>query len=144
MNILAARSDVFRAIIVNNMMERRTKRVDVQDVNPKVVSEMLNFIYTGIRITNEDVLKEKAAELLGAANRYQLELLKSICEDKLCSSLNISNSIDYLIFGDMYKASKLRRIALQMVTSNMAPRSTKTSSRITQSLCWKFLVPWLR
>ena len=102
------------------MMERRTKRVDVQDVNPKVVSEMLNFIYTGIRITNEDVLKEKAAELLGAANRYQLELLKSICEDKLCSSLNISNSIDYLIFGDMYKASKLRRIALRMVTSNMA------------------------
>ena len=120
MNILAARSDVFRAIIVNNMMERRTKRVDMQDVNPKVVSEMLNFIYTGIRITNEDVLKEKAAELLGAANRYQLELLKSICEDKLYSSLNISNSINYLIFGDMYKASKLRRIALRMVTSNMA------------------------
>ena len=107
-------------MFLNNMMERRTKRVDVQDVNPKVVSEMLNFIYTGIRITNEDVLKEKAAELLGAANRYQLELLKSICEDKLCSSLNISNSIDYLIFGDMYKASKLRRIALRMVTSNMA------------------------
>ena len=102
------------------LMERRTKGVDVQDVNPKVVNEMLNFIYTGIRITNEDVLKEKAAELLGAANRYQLELLKSICDDKLCSSLNISNSIDYLIFGDMYKASKLRRIALWMVTSNMA------------------------
>ena len=89
-------------------------------VNPEVVGEMLNFIYTGIRISNEDVLKEKAAELLGAANRYQLELLKSICDDKLCSSLNISNSIDYLIFGDMYKASKLRRIALRMVTNNMA------------------------
>ena len=130
------------------MMERRTKRVNVQDVNPEVVGEMLNFIYTGIRISNEDVLKEKAAELLGAANRYQLELLKSICDDKLCSSLNISNSIDYLIFGDMYKASKLRRIALRMVTSNMATlvgtKEYKDLARITRSLCWKFLVPWLR
>ena len=120
MNILAARSDVFRAMFLNNMMERRTKRVDVQDVNPGVVGEMLNFIYTGIRITNEDVLKEKAAELLGASNRYQLELLKSICENKLCSSLKVGNSIEGLIFGDMYQASKLKRMSLMMVASNMA------------------------
>ena len=43
---------------------------------------MLNFIYTGV--INQDVLKEKAGEMLGAANRYQLELLKSICEEKIC------------------------------------------------------------
>ena len=78
---------------------------------------MLNFIYTGV--INQDVLKEKAGELLGAANRYQLELLKSICEDKLCSTLSISNSIEYLIFGDMYRASKLRRMSKRMVARNM-------------------------
>ena len=101
----------------NDMAENRSKKVDMQDVDHEVVGEMLNFIYTGV--TNEDFLKEKAGELLGVANRYQLELLKSICEEKLCSTLNVDNSIEHLIFGDMYDASKLRRMALRMVASNM-------------------------
>ena len=116
--ILSARSDVFRAMFLNDMTEKRTRKVTIDDVDPVVLREMLTFIYTGF--TNQDVLKEKAAELLGASNRYQLGLLKSVCEDKLCSSLNIRNSIEYLIFGDMYEASKLRRIALRMVAGNMA------------------------
>ena len=101
----------------NDMAENRSKKVDMQDVDHEVAGEMLNFIYTGV--TNEDFLKEKAGELLGVANRYQLELLKSICEEKLCSTLNVDNSIEHLIFGDMYDASKLKRMALRMVASNM-------------------------
>ena len=101
-----------------DMTEKRTRKVTINDVDPVVLREMLTFIYTGF--TNQDVLKEKAAGLLGTSNRYQLGLLKSVCEDKLCSSLNIRNSIEYLIFGDMYEASKLRRIALRMVAGNMA------------------------
>ena len=118
--ILSARSDVFRAMFQNDMTENRSKKVDIQNVDPEVVSEMLNFIYTGV--TNEDFLKEpeNAGELLGAANRYQLGLLKDICEDRLCSALKVGNSIEYLILGDLYQASKLRRMALRMVASNMA------------------------
>ena len=116
--ILSTRSDVFRAMFQNDMTENRTKKVNIEGIDSKVLGEMLNFIYTGL--TNEDVLKERTAELLGAANRYQLELLKSICENKLCSSLKVGNSIEGLIFGDMYQASKLKRMSLMMVASNMA------------------------
>ena len=116
--ILSTRSDVFRAMFQNDMTENRTKKVNIEDIDSKVLGEMLNFIYTGV--PNEDVLEEKTAELLGAANQYQLEVLKSICEDRLCSSLEVSNSIEYLIFGDMYQASKLRRMSMRMVASNMA------------------------
>ena len=44
--------------------------------------EMLQFNYTGV--TNEDVLKEKSRELLYLAEMYQLDVLKNVCEDKLC------------------------------------------------------------
>ena len=44
-----------------------------------------------------------AAELLAAAEQCQLELLKSICEEKLCSCLEIGNSVNYLVLGDMYQ-----------------------------------------
>ena len=48
-------------------------------------------------------LTRLAGELLAAAEQYQLELLKSICEEKLCSCLEIGNSVNYLVLGDMYQ-----------------------------------------
>ena len=115
--ILSTRSDVFRTMFQADMKENRTKRVTIKDFNPDVVKEMLHFIYTGA--TNENVLKEKAGELLAAAEKYQLNCLKEVCEDYLCSVLEVTNSISSLVLGDMHQAFKLRRIALRMVASNL-------------------------
>ena len=60
---------------------------------------MLLYIYTG----NTPNLNKLAGDLLGAAEQYQLEMLKNICEEKLCSSLEISNSVNHLILGDLYQ-----------------------------------------
>merc|ERR1740128_1295403 len=81
--ILSTRSDVFRAMFQSNMKENRTKKVTIKDVDPDVLKEMLKFIYTGV--TNEHVLKEKSGELLAAAEKYQIDCLKEICEVQLCS-----------------------------------------------------------
>ena len=115
--ILSIRSEVFRAMFQLNMKENRTKKVTIKDFDPDVVREMLRFIYTGD--TKEDVLKEKSRELLNLAEMYQLDVLKNICEDKLCSTLTISNSIEYLVLGDMHQADKLRRMALRVIARNM-------------------------
>mgnify|MGYP003330305082 CR=1 FL=1 len=115
--ILSIRSEVFRAMFQADMVEKRTKKVTIKDMDSDVVREMLHFIYTGV--TNEDVLKEKSRELLNLAEMYQLEVLRNICEDKLCSTLEISNSIKYLVLGDIQQADKLRRMALKMIARNM-------------------------
>ena len=103
--ILSTRSDVFRAMFQAKMKESATKKVNINDFAPDVVGEMLHFIYTGL--TNENVMKEKAGELLAAAGKYQLDLLKNICEEKLCSALNVGNSIGYLLLGDMHRCTGL-------------------------------------
>ena len=54
-----------------DMAENRTKKVAIKDIDSEVVQEMLHFIYTGG--ANEKVLKQKARELLAAAERYQLD-----------------------------------------------------------------------
>ena len=43
-----------------------------------ILGEMLHFIYTGV--VHDHVLKEKAGDLLAAAESYQLNVLKKICE----------------------------------------------------------------
>ncbi len=115
--ILAARSPVFMAMFQSNMREKETKKVAIDDFKAEVVSEMLNFIYTG-KVSGKDISKI-ATELLAAADKYQLELLKKLCEERLCSSLKVTNCVEYLVVGDMYQTFKLRRMALRLAAENV-------------------------
>ena len=64
---------------------------------------MIFFIYTG-KTPNLDKM---ATDLLGAAEQYQLEMLKNICHEELGNTLEINNSIDRLILGDFYQVTTL-------------------------------------
>merc|ERR1719154_1070198 len=115
--ILSTRSDVFWAMFQADMTESLTKKVDIEDIDSEVVRELLHFIYTGS--VNENVLKEKARELLAAADKYQLDVLKNICEDYLCSNIQINNAVENLVFGDLHQASKLRSRAMKVIAGNL-------------------------
>ena len=64
--VLAARSPVFRAMFQSNMKEKETRKVEVPDISPEVLSEMYFFIYTG----KSSKLGKFAEELLAAAEKY--------------------------------------------------------------------------
>ena len=115
-NILAARSPVFEMMLQNEMKEKKTKKIVIKDSNPRTVTEMLNFMYTG-DISLDD-MEEMARDLLAAAEKYELSDLKKMCEEKLCSSLSVENSIECLVLGDLHHASKLKKMALELVAKN--------------------------
>jgi len=123
--MLSARSPVFRAMFQADMTEKKNKKVEIPDLHPDVVAEMLQYIYTG----NTPNLSRLAGELLAAAEQYQLEQLKSICEERLCATLEIGNSVNHLVLGDMYQAGTLKRMSLQFVVKNM--------SSVVRSRDWK-------
>jgi len=116
-NILSARSPVFSAMFQVDMIENQSKKVDIPDVKKEVFSELLKFIYTG-SISSEDSLKKQAKDILAAANKYQLDLLKKLCEAQLVSTLNASNCFDLLVLGDLHEAEKLKMVALDFVSLN--------------------------
>ena len=72
--------------------------------------------------TREMLLKdigEVVTELLAAADKYQLEILKNICEDRLCSTLKVTNCVEYFVVGDMNQTVKLRKMALKLAADNV-------------------------
>ena len=71
---------------------------------------MLLYIYTG----NTPNLNKVAGDLLAAADKYQLEQLKNICEERLCNSLEIGNSVGHLVLGDMYQVNAYLYVALKL------------------------------
>ena len=60
------------------------------DINGDVFEEMLTYIYYG-EVNNFDYL---ADELVIAADKYRIEDLKMICEQKLISQISADNCID--------------------------------------------------
>ena len=115
--ILSTRSDVFRAIF----QETGTNEVNIHDFELDVVAETLHFIYTGVLTEMGKVmLRHKAHRLLALAERYHLNVLKNISEERLCLTLRVDNSIQYLRVGEVFGAMTLRRMALELVARRMS------------------------
>lgn len=66
--VLAARSPVFAAMFQHEMEEKKQNRVEITDVDPVVLREMLRFIYTG-KASNLDKMD---SDLLSAADKVGL------------------------------------------------------------------------
>ena len=115
--ILSISSPYFRAMFRTDMIEKRTNKVTLKEIDFNVVREMLHFIYTGA--TNRNVLEEKTVELLAAAERFLMDELRIISEDYLCANLSINNAIENLVLGDYHQAHKLRRMAVNMIVQNL-------------------------
>ncbi|CAH8563293.1 unnamed protein product [Schistosoma mattheei] len=109
--ILAARSPVFAAMFGHGMEESRANRVEITDMEPDTVAEVLRYIYTGQVVG----MNRLAHELLAAADKYQLERLKTMCEEALVESLSVENACDIFGLADMHNAEQLKAHTLEFI-----------------------------
>ncbi|XP_065203418.1 speckle-type POZ protein-like [Planococcus citri] len=107
-SILVARSPVFKAMFSHEMKEKQSNCIELQDITFPAFREMLRYIYTG-KVQNLSIL---AADLLAAANKYDLKNLKAICENELCEKLSQSTAVSTLMLADMHHAENLKKQAL--------------------------------
>lgn len=114
--ILAARSPVFAAMFEHAMEERKNGRVEIKDLTQDVFSEILKFMYTG----NSPNVDRMANALLSAADKYQLERLKLMCEDALCQNLTVENAADTLILADLHCAEHLKTMCIKFINSHVS------------------------
>ena len=112
--ILASRSSVFAAMFEHDMEERKQNKVKITDVDHKVVQEMLTYIYTD----TSPNLKDMADDLLIVANKYDLERLKFMCEEFLCSKITRENAVSMLILADQHNADCLKAYAINFISAN--------------------------
>ncbi|KAG8200572.1 hypothetical protein JTE90_000644 [Oedothorax gibbosus] len=97
--ILAARSPVFATMFKSDMAEAQVNSVDIVDVEPGILRKLLKFTYSG---QIDDFTNKEAGDLLYAANKYQLDILKEECIQNLKQNLSDKNVFDAIKFGDMF------------------------------------------
>nr|CAD2181330.1 unnamed protein product [Meloidogyne enterolobii]CAD2198768.1 unnamed protein product [Meloidogyne enterolobii] len=126
--VLACRSPVFAAMFEHGMAESLSDCVNIKDIDSEVLGEMLRFMYTG----SAPNLERMADELLAAADKYQLERLKVMCEQSLCLSLTNETACETLILADLHSAEHLKTQSTEFINLH--------ANEVMETEGWKVLV----
>ncbi|TVU31085.1 hypothetical protein EJB05_22754, partial [Eragrostis curvula] len=135
--VLAARSPVFSAELLGMMKESDTAGVvRIDDMEAKVFKTLLHFVYTDSlpKTKKEEEEKEKEKEekeegekeeeedvmfqhLLVAADRYNLERLKLMCEEKLCNYIDSGTVATVLALAEQHHCTGLKKACFSFLRS---------------------------
>ena len=109
--VLAARSPVLCAMFQHQFSENQSNQMEVIDDDTPVVHELLRYIYTG---KVEDIQKY-SLQLLTAADKYQIDGLKSQCEKYLSTTVTSDNSQELLQLSQLHSAHRLEQFIHRFV-----------------------------
>ncbi|KAJ4769416.1 BTB/POZ and MATH domain-containing protein 2 [Rhynchospora pubera] len=120
--ILAMRSQVFRAQFFGPLKEKSDAIIKIEDMDAPVFEPLLRFIYSEtIPEFEEENGSEKkhntefAQHLLAAADRYDLERLKKICENILYGSIEKNNVIPLWSLAERHNCTHLKTACLKYI-----------------------------
>lgn len=124
--ILAARSPVFKAQFFGLVGNMDLDTVVLEDVEPSVFKAMLLFIYTDDLCEVEEMMTSASSSstimvqhLLVAADRFGLDRLKFLCEEKLCEELATSNVATTLSLAEQHRCLQLKSVCLKFAATNL-------------------------
>jgi speckle-type POZ protein len=121
-NILAARSPVFMAELFGEMKEKRSRHIEVKEVEAATFKAMLHFIYADMVPELDEQPLDAAAmamaqHLLVAADRYGLDRLKLICEAKLSTEINDHTAATTLAIAEQHHCPQLKAKCVEFILS---------------------------
>lgn len=125
--VIAARSPVMAAMFRHGMLESRTRLVSIQDVEPLVFRELLEFLYCG-RAHRLRLSEEFAQSLLLAADKYAVDDLRDECLAVLRANISLDTAIDTLFWAHANSVDSLAEAAIDYITQHSHEMSGDTSS----------------
>jgi len=112
--ILSARSPVFAAMLESGMKETVSNRVEIKDIAPDIFKALLRSIYTD----RVDLTKVDTKDLLAAANKYLLPLLKFQCQIHLAGNITKGSCVELLVLADLHNAVHLKKSTVSFIRAN--------------------------
>jgi len=124
--VFFARSEYFRALLEDHFQECEPDQeyqlptVYVHQVDPRVFSCIVSFVYTNSCDVSEDVV----GELLHTADMFLLPGLKKLCGKLLAKLLDIDTVLDILTTARMFNLPRLEDLCTGYIATNIEQLST--------------------
>ena len=114
--VLAAASPVFAAVMLEQARTKQPAFINLaEDIKHDVAAvELVRSMYTGV-VQELHKRESMAFELLAAADKYQVEGLKLLCQQWLFERVTVNRAVDLLITADAQKASLLRQKLIKYI-----------------------------
>jgi hypothetical protein len=114
--ILSAGSPVFSAMFRSEFLKSKTKKVTITDIDIEVFRQLLIYLYTG---SAPKLAEENMTQLLfEAADKYNIDNLKTECTDALLKRVNLDNAIRLLVWSHIHSVAKLKEATLKFLAAN--------------------------
>ncbi len=113
--VLATRSDVFASMFKQNMVERKTSTIKIEDMSSETVALFLDFLYTDK--LPPDLSMEQLFSLLTAADKYNIKELEEYTQVQICGLVDKSNISKVLAVAEA-RNSKMVKDYLASYLSN--------------------------
>uniref|UniRef100_A0A0E0EY41 BTB domain-containing protein n=1 Tax=Oryza meridionalis TaxID=40149 RepID=A0A0E0EY41_9ORYZ len=139
--VLAARSRVFRAELLGPMKEgvAANGAIQVDDMDAEVFRSLLHFVYTDSLPPETGTPREGAAamaqHLIVAADRYDLERLKLICEERLCEHIGVATAATTLELAERHHCHGLKRACMEFLSSPTNLKAAMETDGFEQLSC---------
>ncbi|KAF7011198.1 hypothetical protein CFC21_025529 [Triticum aestivum] len=121
---------VLAAELFGPMKESKTEHIKVDDMEPQVFEALLHFMYTdAMPDDDEDEGKiVRLQHLLVAADRYGVDRLKILCEDKLHEGIDVDMVATTLLLAEQHHCKDLKEACIQFISS---PRDKLSAAMAT-------------
>ena len=114
---LATRSPVFSALFQYPGQQQSSKRIiTIENMEISVFKALLKYLYSGI--TPISIKEEYCRSLYDAAERFEIEALKTLSIDSLTEVMNVENVVDILIWSHVRSVPSLFQAANKMIIDN--------------------------
>uniref|UniRef100_A0A0A9DFZ9 BTB domain-containing protein n=1 Tax=Arundo donax TaxID=35708 RepID=A0A0A9DFZ9_ARUDO len=117
--VLATRSPVFKAELYGPMSKAGTEPITIEDMQPDVFRALLYFIYTDSLPPMDDLEGNDRTEiihhLLVAADRYDIERLKLMCQSILCENLHVQTVATTLALANQHHCDVLKDACIEFI-----------------------------
>jgi hypothetical protein len=115
-SILMGRSSVFQTMIKTPMLENASGQVTLEDLSPKSLNVLIKFLYTG------EIDKEWAfvpEEIVNAAEKYNLPISKTYCDNNLPSSCLPVNAFNLLLMAKIHGLTNAAKNITEFIKANV-------------------------
>jgi speckle-type POZ protein len=139
--VLAARSSVFREQLFGGTMTKKDV-VEINDIKPLIFSDLLVFIYTGsfdwdwAEDEEDDSGEEEFVtcllQTLEAADRYDLQRLKSICAEYLLECISLDRVSDIIVVAERSQCRSLKDSCEEFIKSNSSLYTALTADSLNE------------
>ncbi len=109
--VLSACSKYFKAMFTGKMEESNQEKVELHEIDPDSVKDIINFAYTG----NVCITQGNVQDLLTTARMLHLERIVDACCEFMISQMHPSNCIGILALADLHSCHKLWTQAFQYI-----------------------------